>query len=157
MRAQTLFTALIAFPLLFACQTNAGKDTNTPPPLTTTNLEEVCSHEWLLRSLERDGKEIKLLLDGKITFQCTTDGKVAGTAGVNQYNGSFKLQGEQTIEWGSSSFAMTMMAGPDALMTQEKRYMDSLPKTQKLGMDGEHLVLSSDDNSVVLRFTDRSK
>ena len=150
MRSGTFFTTLttlITLPLLFACQGKPGEGT----PVTANELGQVCEHEWRLQAIEQGGKPLALVPDSTVTFQCTAEGGVAGMASVNRYFGGFKLDQAGQIEW-AEGFGSTLMAGPEPLMTQEQLYLRSLPNTRNIQLQGGTLLLSSDDNSLVMRF-----
>jgi heat shock protein HslJ len=153
MRRYTFLDALIALtalPLLFACHQGSQSESI---PITASELGLVCEQEWLLHSIEQDGKQLTLVPDSTVTFQCTPEGRVAGMASVNRYFGGFKLDQTGRIEWAANGFGSTLMAGPEPLMTQEQLYLRSLPKARKMQLQGDALLLGTGDNSLVMRFT----
>ena len=80
-----------------------------------------------------------------------TDGRVAGTSGVNRYNGS--------VESGADgSFAIdhpvsTMMAGPEDAMKAEATYLRLLEGASSYAIDGDTLVLNDADGQPSLTFS----
>ncbi len=66
-------------------------------------------------------------VDSTLTIEFGTDGTIAGTGGVNRYNGSFKATAK-AIEIGE--LATTMMAGPDELMAQETAFLEALKNSE---------------------------
>lgn len=150
MKNFALFTAIMALPLLFGCQGKPSEDTAAASAAT---LEQICDVEWLLQSIEQDGRTIELVPDSVVTFQCTGDGKVAGAASVNRYFGSFTLVQPGQLEWAESGFGSTMMAGPQPLMEQEQLYLSALVMTRRFDLQDQALVLQSDNNSLAMRFT----
>ena len=150
MRSGTFFTTLITLitlPLLFACQ---GSQSDSAP-VTVSELGQVCDQEWRLHAIEQDGKQLALVADSTVTFQCTLEGRVAGMASVNRYFGGFKLDQAGQIEW-AEGFGSTLMAGSEPLMAQEQLYLRSLAMTRNIQLQGDTLLLSNDDNSLVMRF-----
>lgn len=91
------------------------------------------------------GKEFTLEnSDATITFDNT---KVYGFAGVNRYFGSLKVEGSKiTIE----NVASTMMAGPQAKMEQEFKYLKDLAEMNSMKIEGNVITLTG--NGKTLRF-----
>lgn len=151
MRPCAFFTVLITLttlPLLLACQDSQKEST----PLTISDLSQVCDQEWLLHSIEEDGKRLALVPDSTVTFQCTLEGRVAGLASVNRYFGGFKLERAGHIEWAENGFGSTLMAGPEPLMAQEQLYLRSLTRTRNMQLQDNTLLLSDGHNTLVMRF-----
>jgi heat shock protein HslJ len=142
--------------LLFACQGNSSKEAPVATPISAEQLSQVCSGSWRLRDFEQGGETIELLAGSKLTFQCSTDGKVAGSSGVNRFFGSFTLNDLGQLEWPRQGFGATRMAGPEALMQQERRYLAALQQTSQMRMDGLDLVLGNDVKTLSLRFVANS-
>ena len=150
MKNFALFTTIIALPILLGCQGKPSEDTT---PASTTTLAQICDVEWLLQSIEQDARAIELVPDSVVTFQCTSDGKVAGAASVNRYFGSFTLPQPGQLQWAESGFGSTMMAGPEPLMAQEQLYLSALAMAQSFDLQGEVLTLKSNDGSLQMQFT----
>lgn len=80
-----------------------------------------------------------------------TDGRVAGTSGVNRYNGSVESSAD-------GSFAIdrpisTMMAGPEEAMKAEATYLRLIEAATSYAIDGDTLVLNDADGQPSLTFT----
>lgn len=153
MRSQALLTTCLILPLLGACQGASEQDMRTDTPIDGELLATACNNAWELASFLEDGTQVALEPEGKITFECTAEGKVGGSAGVNRYFGSFQLDDLGQLEWSDPGFGSTMMAGPEALMAQEQRYLAALPKTRHMRMDGLELVLTNVGSTLELRYT----
>ncbi|BAK36231.1 hypothetical protein MLP_32170 [Microlunatus phosphovorus NM-1] len=79
------------------------------------------------------------------------DGRVAGTSGVNRYNGAVESSAD-------GSFAIdrpvsTMMAGPEDAMKAEASYLRRLEEATSYAIDGDTLVLTDADGQPSLTFT----
>ena len=70
----------------------------------------------------------ELVPGSSITAQFTSDGKVGGSAGCNQYSGTYKTSGDNIQI--SSPLASTMMACAQELMDQESAYLKALGEVQ---------------------------
>ena len=108
--------------------------------------------EWKLARMVRDGKEVPLVPNSKITANFHAAGRVAGAASVNRYFGSYKASAEGRIEWSPPGFGATRMAGRPELMQQEALFLDTLSKVTTARMEGTRLILGSEDGSVELTF-----
>ena len=76
------------------------------------------------------------------------DGRLAGSATCNRIIGSYKSSGKRlTIEPAGT----TMMACPEALMNQERKLLNLLPKITQFRVDGTGaLVLSTIDGRTIV-------
>lgn len=79
------------------------------------------------------------------------DGRVAGTSGVNRYNGAVESSAD-------GSFAIdqpvsTMMAGPEDAMKAEATYLQRLQEATSYAIDGDTLVINDADGQPSLTFT----
>lgn len=139
--------SLVAVTLL-GCQANKGS-----APAGRAGSPPLAGTYWVLTSLgdaavepSKAGREPHLQF-GK------TDGRIAGSGGVNRLMGGYKLQGEQiTITPGG----MTMMAGPEPLMRQEQAFAKALSEARAYRIDGRTLELLN-GATVVARFEARTK
>ena len=119
--------------------------------ITPGHLKRIIGIEWYLKRMMIDSEALSLIKDTKITFSCDENGKVAGIASINRYFGSFDLKGDGEIVW-SKAFGMTRMAGPPALMDQEAKFMQALPRTSRFYFKNDTLVIIDTDQAVVLEF-----
>ncbi len=79
---------------------------------------------WMVTGYN-NGKEavVSPALDSTLTIEFGTDGTVAGSGGVNRFNGPF-VSAEKTVKIGP--LAATMMAGEPELMAQETAFLKAL-------------------------------
>ena len=106
---------------------------------------------WALSALMGE----PLLPDTGITAQFTTDGKVSGSAGCNQYAGTYTVSGN-SIQI-SSPMASTLMACAQEVMDQESAYLKALgeAKTYAVGEDG--LTLADANETTVASYEAQSQ
>ena len=105
--------------------------------------------QWILQKMTIDGNEYDLA--GERPFiEFSNNGKVSGFASINRYSGSMQVDGQGRVLW--SPFRSTRMAGPPELMDQESTFLQALPRTQRLRLEGIHLHAQSDDGQVELVF-----
>lgn len=101
--------------------------------------------EWLVEDIGGAG----VIDNSHATITFGADGRASGSATCNRFTADFTLTGE-TLSFGLT--AMTMMACPEALMDQERRFTDALERISRfdLGPTGA-LILKSIDGEVMLR------
>ena len=110
-------------------------------------------NEWRLVRWVANGEEKRIVPDSVVTIAFDPSGKIAGNASVNRYSGTFRFDVDGRLEWSRAGFALTRMAGPQPLMTQERTFLDSLRRTTLVRADGQQLVLESRSGATVLTFT----
>jgi heat shock protein HslJ len=96
-----------------------------------------------------------LVSGSSITAQFTSDGKVGGSAGCNQYSGAYKTSGDNIQI--SSPLASTMMACAQELMDQESAYLKALGEVQSFKIVGDTLTLNDAKDKSLLVFKAQSK
>lgn len=102
---------------------------------------------WVLTDL--NGEEP--LPNTAITAQFDEDGNVAGSAGCNNYNTNYTVDGKK-IQFGEV-VATTLMACPEPIMQQENAYLEDLKKTDTFEIvDDELTLFDSDDKALAVFF-----
>lgn len=96
-----------------------------------------------------------LVSDSGITAQFTSDGKVSGSAGCNQYAGTYTVSGN-TIQI-SSPLAATMMACAQEVMQQENAYLKALGEAKTYAVSGDQLTLTGADSTTLLSYRSQSQ
>jgi heat shock protein HslJ len=88
----------------------------------------------------------------RTTLQFLEPGQVAGHTGCNRFFGPVEVNGE-SIAFGN--LATTRMACPEALMTQEQRFLGAMAKARRiaLGEHGQVLLVYDDDGEPALRLS----
>jgi heat shock protein HslJ len=144
----------MGIPMLLACagsQTGKGTEKIDEIQITSRQIREIADVEWHLQIMKTDNQTIEFIPDTKNTFSCDENGKVAGIATLNRYFGSFSFSEDGDIIW-NKAFGMTRMAGPPNLMEQEAKFMQALPRTSRIYIKKQKLVMISTDRSTVLEF-----
>jgi len=101
--------------------------------------------KWVVERLDDRG----IIDKSRITLEFNPDGRVAGRASCNRYTAEYRLTGETLA---INPAATTMMACPDALMSQEAQFLEILEGVEHFDLDtsGE-LVLQGKAGSLVAR------
>ena len=102
---------------------------------------------WRLVSI--DGRPALAGVRVTATFQ-RSEGRVAGSAGCNQYFGTAAVTGERLEVGGLGS--TKMFCTTDGVMPQESAYLDALAKATTLRVAGTQLQLSPAAGAVSLVF-----
>jgi heat shock protein HslJ len=84
-----------------------------------------------------------------LTATFTEDGKVSGSAGCNQYNGSYTLDGDAIAV---GPLATTMMACPEPVMAQEQAYLAALESAAKVSVESGRPVLRTAEDAMAVTF-----
>jgi len=90
-----------------------------------------------------------------ITAQFTSDGRVSGSAGCNQYTGTYTVSGN-TIQF-SSPLASTRMACPQEVMDQENAYLKALGEAKTYTVRDDQLTLADANKTVVATYEAQSQ
>ena len=109
-------------------------------------------NEWRLVKWVASGTEKALVADSAVTIAFDPSGKIAGTASVNRFSGTYRVDIDGRMEWPRAGFALTKIAGPQPLMAQERSFLESLRRTTQYRVEGSQLVLESQSGATVLTF-----
>ena len=109
-------------------------------------------NEWRLVKWVASGTEKAMVADSAVTIAFDPSGKIAGTASVNRFSGTYRVDIDGRMEWPRAGFALTKIAGPQPLMAQERSFLESLRRTTQYRVEGSQLVLESQSGATVLTF-----
>lgn len=85
-----------------------------------------------------------------LTFS-STDRRVSGSAGCNEYFAEYTLQGNQ-LQIGLPGVTRKLCRAPQGIMEQEQHFLAALEKVASYQVQGEHLELRADGGKTVLLF-----
>jgi heat shock protein HslJ len=96
-----------------------------------------------------------ILPDTGVTAQFNTDGTLSGSAGCNQYHGTYTTSGSSiTI---ATPLATTLMACDGPVMDQENAYLTALGAAKTFTIRGEQLTLADANKTTVLTYQAQSQ
>ena len=110
------------------------------------------STSWKLESYAEDGGDVVDVLPGSVVtldFQAT---QVSGSAGCNNYSGSYQASGGN-IEFGPMAATRKMCAQPLGVMEQEAAYLVALEAAVEYDLRGNRLEIKDAEGEVSLVFT----
>jgi heat shock protein HslJ len=125
--------------MLMACA-----HSSSPFPTATS----LVGSEWALEDL--GGTPVPEPSKGKATLAFFEPGKVSGNGSCNRFTGPVELGDLGVVKIGP--LASTRMACVGLLGDQETAYLGALEKAERLGMDGDKLVIYSQGLEKPLRF-----
>lgn len=97
------------------------------------------------------GAVVSLLPNSNLTLAFAADGQLSGSAGCNQYRGSYRAEGGKLR---ITSTAATRETCPDrALMSQEDAYLRALQGETSVRFEADRLELRSNSGAVAAVFT----
>jgi heat shock protein HslJ len=145
------FLAVILVALLLAAGCSAPQSATTDGPSVPADLTALVGSEWTLSSLRAEGKEVAVASEARPTFAVDETGRVNGLATLNRYFGQLELRPGGELGW-AGPLGSTMMAGPEHLMDQEVRFLQTLQGVRMASLRGGVLVLQDDIGQNVMEF-----
>jgi heat shock protein HslJ len=121
---------------------------------TFTKLStELTGSKWTVTNFNNGKEAVVGVIEGTtLTVEFADDGSLAGSAGCNNYFGSF-TQGDGTISIGPLGSTMKMCTDPAGVMEQETQFLKALESAATYQLDGDKLDLRTKEDAlaVVLR------
>lgn len=115
-----------------------------PLPLTGTN--------WTLDSISTGTGGISSVIAGTgIDATFSTDGKVTGSAGCNQYFSDYTLNGS-SLRFGPTGATKKLCHDPAGIMEQEQSYLARLGSVETYKIEGSRLELRDGSGSLLLSY-----
>ena len=112
----------------------------------TDGIASLSGTAWLLEDLGGTGVVDRV----RATIEFGEDGSVAGSASCNRFTGSASIRGD-SIALGP--LATTRRACPEAVRSQEQRYLAALDTAHRWRIDGAFLEVHAGSEDGPLRFT----
>jgi heat shock protein HslJ len=124
------------------------------PIATQTGTEsDLAGTSWEATGFDDGSQTITNVLVGTtLTAIFGEDGNLAGNSGCNEYNGPYKITGNQ-IGIGPLSSTRKACSDPAGVMEQEAQYQAALENAQVFVVDGNTLELRQVDGTVTAKFT----
>ena len=117
---------------------------------TSASASALENTNWVLESYGQPGTLKSVLKDAEITAVFdSAKGQVGGSAGVNRYFGSYKLDGSKLTMTGP--MGSTMMAGPQPLMDQETEYLKAIQVAESYKIEGSQLTITCGSKVLIFR------
>ena len=137
-----------AIMLLAACaggDAGSGGDTGAPATPGESAVPALPGTSWRLEDLAGAG----VIDDAPASLEFSDGGRVSGSATCNRFTGTATLTGN-AISFGP--LATTRKACPEALMSQETRYLQALEVAERVEVQDSLLYLHTAGGAAPLRF-----
>ena len=132
--------------------------TLTFEPLSPT-VRDITDAEWTLAAIVElrdegsgmwNARTTRVVEGTDVTISFDKDG-ISGSSGCNSYSGQATVEeGAITIDIHSISHSEEVCEEPDALMGQEERFLDLVPRVKRYGIYGDGLFLKTDGDVFLL-------
>jgi heat shock protein HslJ len=112
--------------------------------------QELAGTLWQVISYN-NGKEavISVLAGTTISLEFSTDGKVRGSAGCNEFTATYSTSG-QNLTLGESTATRKTCAHPEGVMVQERLFFNALAMSTLVRIDGDRLELRARNGALVV-------
>ena len=117
----------------------------TEQPKSLTGVWQMISY------MEADGTTVPALNATNVTAVFGMDGQVTGSAGCNNYFGTYSTEGE-TISVGPLGLTMMYCESPEGVMDQESGYLAALENVSSYQISGNNLILHTEDGKASVWF-----
>jgi heat shock protein HslJ len=94
---------------------------------------------------------VSVIIGTEITAEFDQDGSLAGSAGCNNYNTTYEVDGEN-ITIGPAATTRMMCGKPEGIMDQENQYLAALQSAATFRMQGDKLELRTADGALAVAF-----
>jgi heat shock protein HslJ len=117
------------------------KDGNTVLTFTAQKSDALTSVTWQATAYN-NGKQavVSVLAGSEITAIFSKDGQLSGSAGCNNYNTSYKVDGS-SIQIGPAATTRMMCSDPQGVMEQESAYLKALEAAKTFEVVGKRLTI----------------
>ena len=129
----------------------ASEDGATVLTFAMMEMMPLAGTTWQLISYLDDDAFKSVLADTEITVLFGDDGKVTGSAGCNNYFGSYEVDGE-SITFGLLGSTLMACSEPAGIMDQEIAYFAALGSAVTYHIEGDKLELMDADGTRVAQF-----
>lgn len=107
--------------------------------------------KWELVSFGPEGETEPVLPETNITLKFEENNEFRGSAGCNQYFGSYQVEEDNSISMGTI-ISTEMWCQGEGIMEQEGRYLSSLRNVTSFEIEDDNLKLFYNDGEGVLNF-----
>ena len=128
--------------------------------LSDADGKELATYQAQSQSLEgtswqvisyNNGKQavVSVVAGSELTADFGTDGKLTGSAGCNNYNGEYKVDGNK-ITIGPLASTMMFCNDPAGVMDQESQFLAALQSAATYKLEGNRLELRTADDALAV-------
>jgi heat shock protein HslJ len=108
---------------------------------------------WGLESYAGNDSQMVDVIPGSEVTAEFVDGQINGSAGCNNYFGSYELSGNSLTMAGPFGITEMFCASPPGVMEQESQYMVTIQDAASYVIEGDQLQISNTDGETILVYT----
>lgn len=119
------------------------------------DVQDLSGAEWDVTMYNNGREAVVGVIEGtEITALFGADGELSGSAGCNQYIGSYTVDGN-AIEIGQLGSTMRFCPEPDGVMEQEQAFLAALQSAATFTIEGDALEMRTADGAIAVMMTQR--
>ncbi|HET9063560.1 MAG TPA: META domain-containing protein [Candidatus Binatia bacterium] len=113
--------------------------------------QEIAGTEWTVTGYNTGTNAVVgVLAETHLSVRFSADGKISGSAGCNDYTGSYSFSG-QSLTIGETAATRKMCAQPEGVMKQERLFLNALAMVTLARVDGDLLELRARDGGLAVK------
>lgn len=110
------------------------------------SVSELINKPWKLQSFGVIGEEKSLIPDTEITIRFNEDKGYKGSAGCNEYSGTYEVLANDILSISLTGFTEMACVTPSGIMEQEEEYLEALENVYSFEINQDNLKLFYDDD-----------
>ena len=115
--------------------------------------QSLAGTNWKVTGFNNGRQAVVSTITGtELTLAFSNDGRYSGSAGCNNFNGAFTVQGAK-VGFGPAAATRRMCAQPAGVMEQEQQYLKALQSAATASFEGERLELRTADGALAATLT----
>ncbi len=119
------------------------------------DVQDLAGSEWDVVQYNNGRMAVVSVLNGtELTALFGDNGELSGSAGCNQYIGSYTIDGN-TIQIGQLGSTMRLCPEPQGIMEQEQAFMAALQSAATFSIEGDMLQMRTADDALAVVMTRR--
>jgi heat shock protein HslJ len=119
------------------------------------DVQALAGTEWDVTMFNNGQEAVVGVIEGsEITALFGEDGELSGSAGCNQYIGSYTVDGN-TIQIGQLGSTMRFCAEPEGVMEQEQAFLAALQSAATFTVEGDTLQMRTAGDAIAVMMTQR--
>jgi heat shock protein HslJ len=119
------------------------------------DVQDLAGSEWDVVQYNNGRMAVVSILNGtELTALFGDTGELSGSAGCNQYIGSYTIDGN-TIQIGQLGSTMRLCPEPEGIMEQEQAFMAALQSAATFSIEGDMLQMRTADDALAVVMTRR--
>jgi len=114
--------------------------------------QDLAGTTWQVTAYNNGNQAVIGVVEGTtLTASFSKDGSMSGNSGCNDFNGPYKIDGDQ-ITIGPLASTMKMCSDPAGVMDQEAQYLAALQSAASYQIEGNVLQLRTKDDALAAMF-----